>query len=88
MRKAGRIFALAAGMSIILGIAVTARAEEEMRSRGSFQFQSGVGSAQIWAEEIALLQGKLSGIPEEAFASDYYSELKPHHEKTANSEFL
>lgn len=76
MRKAGRIFALFAGMSIIFGIAVTAKAEEEMRSRGSFQFQSEVGCAQIRVEDITLLQDKIAEISREAFDPDYYSEVK------------
>lgn len=73
MKKAGRILALLAGTGIVLGIALTAKADEATVSRNTLQFQSIQGNMQIWAEDINLLQDKLSGIPQEAFRPDYYS---------------
>lgn len=73
MRKAGRIGILLAGMVIILGIAVRADAAEVAASRGTFLFRSTEGDVSIWAEDIALLQDKISGISEEVFDPGYYA---------------
>lgn len=73
MKKAGRILVLLAGMGIVLRIALTAKADEAIGSCNTLQFQSIQGNMQIWAEDINLLQDKLSGIPQEAFRPDYYS---------------
>ncbi len=67
---------LLAGMGVVLGIAMTAEAEEGIQSRGTFQFHSAAGAVSIWAEDISLLQDKISGIPKEAFDPGYYSQAR------------
>lgn len=75
MSKAGKITAVLVGMLMVLGTAMSASAEEEMKSCGTFRFQSAAGTVQILAEDITLLRGKLSGMPEEPFDAAYYSEV-------------
>lgn len=73
MMKAKRIGVLIAGISIILGIAVTARAQEDRRSNGTVQFQSIEAAVGAWSEDIRLLQEKVSGISEQTFDPENYS---------------
>ena len=73
MMKAQRIGVLLAGIGIILGIAVTVKAQEERRSNGTIQFQSIEAAVGGWSEDILLLQKKVSGISVKAFDPENYS---------------
>lgn len=73
MMKAQRIGVLLAGIGIILGIAVTVKAQEESRSNGTIQFQSIEAAVEGWSEDILLLQKKVSGISVKAFDPENYS---------------
>lgn len=73
MMKAQRIGVLLAGIGIILGIAVTVKAQEESRSSGTIQFQSIEAAVGAWSEDILLLQKRVSGISVEAFDPENYS---------------
>lgn len=57
----------------IPGIARAAAADTGIKSKGNIIYESSAGSVKLYAEDIALLQEKISSIPEEIFDPYLYS---------------
>lgn len=76
MTKAGRIFVVIIGMIMVMGIAISTQAQEEVKSRGAIRFQTTEGAVQILAADIILLRDKVWDMTQEPFPANYYSEAR------------
>lgn len=75
-KKIGVLMALLIFIGIPLGVKATSElGSSNIKSCGSIIYQDSSGSMELYAEDIALLQEKLSSVPNEIFDPVLYSHI-------------